>query len=174
MRWTLALAALLILPLTASAQQPALSLDVSVTARFEDDATAALHREAIGYLEDALRVRGMRLSETPALVFLVGVRALDGRDEIAVSVVTLHSMPEALIEKGRQDEVFYLNVPAEERATFPPEGKWVREDMSEAFLRQFLMIQQHDLAVVPRAELRQTLIGLAEAFVERQQRLGRP
>ena len=62
----------------------------------------------------------------------------------------------------------------EKRAEMPEEGAWVRQHMSEEFIRGFMLPLEHDLVVVPRSELDRAVSEIAESFIERYGYYGVP
>jgi len=97
-----------------------------------------------------------KYSDKPQWVFIVGVASVAGDEEkIAQSILSLHSLPEEIIELGVQKEAFYVNASDEQRAGFAQDeaAKRIRAMMSEEYMREYLMPQEQYLAVVNRSDL---------------------
>lgn len=151
------------LPLSAAAQTE--PIPVQVTAIASNGPFTELDREVLAAFEaEATRRAETALSEQPRVTMLVGSQSLPDTDLVMLSVVALASLPEELIEMGVDEEVFYQNVSAEQRAeqraNLPPEGRAVRAHLSEEFLRAFGAPREHLLMATPAAELDQTVIQI--------------
>ena len=72
----------------------------------------------------------------PEWTMVVDVLTLDSARYV-VAWVLLEGLPEATVEFAKKGEVFYLSASPEQRSKYPPEGKVVREYMSEEFVRQY-------------------------------------
>jgi len=78
------------------------------------------------------------------------------------------SLPKDVIDQGRKSEVFFGFLPASKRASLPKEGKWVREEITENFLYEFIYPVDERLAVVPRGQLLQRLDELVKEICGRR------
>jgi hypothetical protein len=79
---------------------------------------------------------------------MVLIDARESGDSTVVSLRLGHSVPEEVVRLSREAEIFYADLPAEKPAKFAAEGKWVREMMSEEYIRQFMFPLEGVLMVV--------------------------
>ena len=154
----------------ASAQFATYNLTFNVTVTYGNEQGEDLEREVMEMLRTELQAKGAVEAEEPDMVFLTRAVPLEESGQIALSVVTLYSLPEAVVQMGKQDQVAYRNVSDEERAAFSEEGKHVREYMSEEFTRQFAMVQGQDLMVVEEDALEEAVAEIVERFFARYTR----
>ena len=147
---------------TAQAQAPTFT----VTAFFYEGMDDTLDRLAIRLATEHLETQGWASASNPRWTVLVKTTPFAGdTDLLAVSVVAMQNMPEPVVALGREHEAFYLAMARAEQAPLPAEGRKVRQHMSEAFMRQFAMAHHHDVAVVPRADLKAGLATLLDRMV---------
>ena len=138
----------------------------SVSAAFDQDRT--LHRAAMAALEDALRGRGARTAEHPFWTFAVAVRQLEhDAGRVALSVVATASFPESVVNWARESQVFYVGMAEDGVDALPAEGRAVREYLSEDYIRQYGMLQEHDIVVVDRDDLAGGASTLVDRFYRR-------
>ena len=142
----------LILSLTLSAfaqQGPKIHLTaVSPMGRWTEEQSAVL--EALKTAFEAKKADVT--SNVPLWTVVVDVVSHES-DKYIVSYVLLRGLPEPYIELARKNEMFYSNVSEEKRATYPKEGKFVREIMSEEFVRQFGLPLDSHISIIKRNEL---------------------
>jgi len=115
-------------------------------------------------------------SDKPQWVFIVGAVLVVGDEEnIALSILSLHSLPEEIIELGVEREAYYVNASDEQRAGFAQDevAKRIRAMMTEEYMRSFLMPQEQHLVVVNRSELAEEMDRFIELFMSRHMRFRR-
>ena len=88
-------------------------------------------------------------------------------DKYVVSYVLLRGLPESFVDLAKKNEAFYSNVSEEKRATFSKEGKFVREMMSEEFIREFGMPLDSHISIIKRNELKIYAGKFADDFFAR-------
>ena len=141
-----------------------------VTAVTLDEALVTEYRAAINLLTDALEARGGQRNELEGWLFLIGLSKEDASNNVALSIVTMQRLPEQIVQIGKENEAFFLRVSAEERETFEPEGKHIREFVSEEYMRQFADIQGHYVEIVKKSELKEGIEAIVDRFIERHYR----
>jgi len=164
----LLLALLWVGPILLRAQESDLPVTVGVTGFSHTEDSGSLLRQVLDVFEERLEVRqAFILEKDPTWQFMVAVKALslENDDELVLSVMSLYAIPEEVIAIGGKQEVFYTNVSEAERATFPSDGAWVRQKVSEDFLRQFRMPQDHEILIVSREGLAAGIDALLDRFV---------
>jgi len=91
-------------------------------------------------------------SKVPEWTVVIDAMALES-DKYIVSFVLLRGLPEPVVDLARKNEVFYSNVSEEQKAGFSPEGKFIREMMSEEFVRKFGMPMDSHISIIKMNEL---------------------
>jgi len=94
---------------------------------------------------------------------VVDVLTLDSARYV-VALVLLEGLPEATVEFAKENEVFYLSRSQEERKKLPPEGKVVREYMSEEFIRQYGLPVDSQISILKREDLSTFASRIAQDF----------
>ncbi len=154
LRRTCCLLALLLggglIPTTARAQQSGYYLQSFAS---PDAGERLFLRSVMDQLADSLQARGWQEDEDEGWMFLVDATQRDAGDLVALSIGVFARLPEALVQEGKQREAFFVNVSDDTRATFTEEGKWVRERVSEDYMRQFVMPQDQYIAIVAFEDL---------------------
>jgi hypothetical protein len=135
------------LPLaTASGQVNGFSFEVtSVVSVTEAD--MPLLRHVMDLVSDSLAARGGVAEKGARWVYQVGLGRSPGSDLVALSIVAAMRLPEAIIAHGKDVEAFYLDVSDAERAAIAPEGREVRQYMSEEYMHGFVQLQHQELRV---------------------------
>ena len=98
-------------------------------------------------LTNRLKELGIGLAERPQL-WVVLTDARQSGDSIVIFIQVGHSVPEEVVHLSRDAEVFYASLPPEKRVNLPKEGKWVRETVTEEYIRQFMLPLEGRLLVV--------------------------
>ncbi len=153
---TIALFCVLILCSTlAQAQVPDAPQGIKVTAFFsEDPQNQQLEQEIITFLEQQLDQRGVARTGTHQTILLLDARLLSQTQEVVLSVTKMQALPQAVLDVGATEEVFYLSTASvEPPADLSAEGRRVRQYMSREWLDQFHHVIGQELLVFPRAEL---------------------
>lgn len=96
-----------------------------------------------------LRARGVPLAST-ADGYVLLVDACEQGDRVAVSLTMYHALPPEAIAAGAKAEVMYAGLSLPQGKPLPAEGKFVREQVSADFMRQFWMPLETKLVIVPR------------------------
>ena len=143
---------MLILTLTFSAfaqEGPKIHLTaVSPIGRWTDEQSAVLEA-----LKNSLEAKKAVLtSNVPQWTVVVDAITLEP-DKYVVSYVLLRGLPESFVDLAKKNEVFYSNASEEKRAKYSKEGKFVREMMSEEFIREFGMPLDSHISIIKRNEL---------------------
>ena len=89
--------------------------------------------------------------------YVLFVDATEDRDQVAVSLLFGHVLPDEVVELSRKAEVMYSGLPADKQVTLPKDGKWVREMVTEDFMRQFVMPMDSRIFLTQKKDLQATL-----------------
>lgn len=124
------------------------------------DGFTVLQQQALEAFNGAIQTRGLdQPSERKVSIFVDAVES-DHTEMIALSVTVFSELPEEVITLASETEAFYL-ASRLDREDLPGEGAHVRRAISEDWIREYRMIQNHSLLIIDPAELRET----AEAIV---------
>jgi hypothetical protein len=115
-----------------------------------------MQKEVYDLSRQQLESLGATLTENEE-AYVLYLDATENDGIVSVSFLMGHALPKEVLELSKNAEVMYTGVSAEKKATFPAEGKWVREKMSEEFVRQFVMPLESRLKQVKEGELNATL-----------------
>lgn len=146
------------------AQSWALNYDVTFVANSEEHGHRL--RSAANVLEKALVRRGARQNEGEGWLFLLGMSETSESGEAALSVTVLQKLPESIVKLGKEEQVFYKTISEQDATTYPEEGKWVREHMSEEYIRQFAMIRTNYVEMIEISELESAIEQIVESFYQ--------
>ncbi len=111
---------------------------------------------------DLMILNGAELSEKEHTLFLLNISQKIGDEYYAISITSLHSLPESIIQSGKNGQVFYTNLSDETLTILTEEQAQVREFMSENYIRQFYSILDSRMLVVTRKTIESEL----EIFVK--------
>ena len=149
----------------ASAQLATESRGVHVTAYLsETDGSLTLERQLIDDFRAQLDLRGIADEGSYQLQLLLDAKQVQigGEARVILSVTRMESLPGAVIELGAKNEAFYLRT---SMTDLPPEGKFVRQEMSRDWLGQFFNIYRQVLYVVEPSELERTVSDYVDELV---------
>ncbi|MEM9666278.1 MAG: hypothetical protein AAF970_15180 [Bacteroidota bacterium] len=109
------------------------------------------HDQLLRRLDDAFR-RQLQLQGRPAsdegtrhLTLILDGVLHDETGRLALSITTMRSLPELVVELGAQAEAFYENASADE---LPTDGAFVRQYVTREWLRQYDRLVEQDLRIV--------------------------
>ncbi len=148
----------------AQAQSWVMNYDVTFVAMSE--ANGLKLRSAADVLKMALEKRGARQNENEGWLFLLGMSETVESEVAALSVTVLQKLPESIVKLGREEQVFYKAISDQDESTYPVEGKWVREHMSEEYIRQFAMIRANYVELIRVSELEQAIEKIVAQFYQ--------
>ncbi|MEM8485451.1 MAG: hypothetical protein AAF564_07860 [Bacteroidota bacterium] len=155
------LAICLISPVSLFAQ--AQTFDASFVAM--DEASGERHRVALEMLETALEAKGFVYESDSPTVYFIGVSNPDEEGKVALSITKMHRLDERAVELGKKDQVFFKVAAQQDPETHPEEGKWVREYVSESYMRQFAMVNGSYVEVVAHDALATGINGIVEKLI---------
>ena len=148
------------------AQTPTLiEFPFDVTTAVMEKSQAVEQRIAMDLLADVVESRGGHRDENEGWLFLVGISSPVNSDQLALSVVTLYRLPEPVVQLGKESEAFYMMMSESKRRGFDPEGKHMREYVSEEYMRQFSDVQGHYVEMVSKSELQEALEEIVDKFL---------
>lgn len=148
----------------AQAQSWVINYDVTFVAM--NEANGHNLRSAADVLKKALEKRDARQYENEDWLFLLGMSEAANSGEAALSVTVLQKLPESIVKLGREEQVFYKTISEQDEKTYPAEGKWVREHMSEEYMRQFAMIRANYVELIKVSELEQAIEKIVDQFYQ--------
>jgi hypothetical protein len=111
--------------------------------------TSALQESTYCWVARNLLSKGFVLSREPQ-EHVVYLDATEKRGLVAISFLFGEVMPDSIVQLCRKAEVFYASVPAERRAALSDEGKWVREMVTEEYMRQFIFPRDSKVLLVEK------------------------
>ena len=112
----------------------------------------SVQEEAYTRVQESLSELRVKMAEH-AEGYVVFVDATVSGERVALTLIMGHALPPEAIEAASRAEVMYAGMSQEKRRTLPAEGKWLREEVSADFLRQFWMPLESRLVIVSRSEL---------------------
>ncbi|MEM1095851.1 MAG: hypothetical protein AAGJ10_14735 [Bacteroidota bacterium] len=148
---------LLAAPAFAFAQQGVI-IDVTVRQPADANDTAASLSVA-NELERALKAQGAVIEPGGSWRFYVSATAAE--DMIAFTVVQIANLPEAMVEAGAEAELFYAN---RDPITLPPDGTFIRQKVTEDYLRDVGTVEQITTRLVATEDLAREVRALVTAF----------
>ncbi|RNC83965.1 MAG: hypothetical protein ED557_09345 [Balneola sp.] len=89
--------------------------------------------------------KGAEKSENEGLVFLIGASDVDLEGNIVLSITVFSRLPENIIQSGKMGQAFYLAVDTEPLQRLTEGGARIREELSEDYLRQFMMVLENEI-----------------------------
>lgn len=147
-----------LLPVSLVAQER--TFDVSFMAMNEE--SGVRHRVAMEMLENALEANGLVYEQDSQTVYFIGVSNPDEAGNVALAITKMSRLDERSVELGKKDQVFFKTIAAQDPETHPEEGKWVREYVSESYMRQFAMVNGSYVEVVKHSELAAGIDAMVE------------
>ena len=129
----------------------------------------ALREEAGHRLFHWFTSRGIAVTEKAEWAIWCDVSTAEGMDaeHVLLAVGYGRVLPNDVIELGKKAEAFYSYLPAEKRSKLSPEGKSVREYMSEGYLCQFLLPIDQEIVIVPKRELGRHIDAMVQKIFDR-------
>lgn len=129
-----------------------------------DDTDRPLQLAAMEALETALVDRGATPADKPYWMFLVAAKKIDDGSRIALSVVSLVNLRDSDVALAREGEIFYAGLSDSVKAALPEEGRFIRQYVSEDYIRQFAMPQDMDVLVVGPSDLESGMRKVVDRF----------
>jgi hypothetical protein len=130
--------------------------------------SSQVFRHAFDVMAGKLRKAGVTMDARKGeWTILLKVNQVAGGDQLIVTAVLCHSLPNEVIDLGKKAEVMYTDLSPEKKKQLPAEGKWVREMVSEEYVRQFVMPMDAASLVVAGEALERSLQTIAERFCEK-------
>jgi hypothetical protein len=108
-------------------------------------------------------VEGFVLSREPR-EHVVYVNAVERGGLVAMSFFFGEVIPDSIVQLCRNAEVFYANLSAEKREALPAEGKWVREMVTEDYVRQFIYPRDSRVLLVEKEGLQKGIEDVVGEF----------
>jgi hypothetical protein len=116
-----------------------------------------LENSVMRLFKQALLKKGFGTSDRPDVELFVAVsRIPDGGDLLALSVVTVTTPPEKLVEFAKKNELFY-RASEWDAEKLPEEGRAVRQVVSEDYMRQFGWVQDHRIFFINGSRLQEEI-----------------
>ena len=106
---------------------------------------------------DVMILNGAELSDKEHIMFLLNISDEIGDEYYAISISSLNSLPERVIQSGKNGQVFYSNLNSETLTLLTEEQAQVREYLSENYIRQFYSIVDSWMLVVTRSTIESEL-----------------
>lgn len=122
-----------------------------------------LQEQVLAGAGECLKACGVSLATT-AEDYILLVDACEQGDRVALSLTMYHALPREAIEAGAKAEVMYAGLSLSKGKALPAEGKFVREQVSADYMRQFWMPLETKLVIVPREGLADAVRGVTTAW----------
>jgi hypothetical protein len=116
---------------------------------------------------------GIALSRDPQ-EHVVFVDAAEKGGIVALSFLFGVAIPDDVVQLCKNTKVFYNNLSAEKRAALSSEGKWIREMVTEEFIRQFISPMRSQVLMVEKGEMEKQIGGVVEEFCKVHWRQQKP
>jgi len=110
------------------------------------------------------------LSDDPLFELFISTEEIKKSDEneIILSVLTTIKLPDEVIELGKKNEIFYsIHSSKKKYKNLPKEGKYIREYVTEEYLKQFHDIYDHEIFIVPETKLEEQCKKIIDNFFEK-------
>ncbi len=130
-----------------------------------DEASGERHRVALEMLDTALEAKGLVYDSDSQTVYFIGVSNPDEAGNVALSITKMHRLDERAVELGKKDQVFFKVAAQQDPETHPEEGKWVREYVSESYMRQFAMVNGSYVEVVKKDDLKAGITNIVTKLI---------
>ena len=151
----------------ASAQEKTLKVNFASTPL--NPAVTDLQQKAVTSLRQSLQELGAVFSDQADFLIGVNVVPIDTAKprKVALSLIALRVIPNEVITFGRNSEIMYSNLTPEQRKQLPSEGKQIRQQLSEEFIRHFGSLGHNDIIITDEAELAMSIDQWVQLFVKR-------
>jgi hypothetical protein len=142
---------------------------VQITSLTASRPPTPLREEAGRRLYHWFTSRGIVVTEKAEWAIWCEVSTAEGIDpeHVLLAVGYGRVLPGDVMELGKKAEAFYSYLPPEKKSMLPPEGKGVREYMSEEFLCEFVFPIDQEIVVVPRRELSRHVDAMVQKIYDR-------
>jgi hypothetical protein len=130
---------------------------------FEDSADNAEAAVLVEGFKEALVLRGHTISDKPQwTIFVAAVPGVDS-ETVLFAVTAVAALPERIVEFGGENEIFYVGLDGPR----PEGGAFVRQMLSEDFLRGVGSVQDQFVRSARRGDLAPVIEKILDAFEER-------
>lgn len=105
-------------------------------------------------------------SEEPVFEFFINSETINkNENEIVLSVIATIKLPEEVIKLGKKNEIFYsIRGSKNKWKNLPKEGKFIREYVTEEYLKQFNDIYEHEIYIIPETKLEEQCKKIIDDF----------
>jgi len=110
-------------------------------------------------LERALKAQGAVIEPGGSWRFYVSATASE--DMIAFTVVQIANLAEAMVEAGAEAELFYAN---RDPITLPPDGTFIRQKVTEDYLRDVGTVEQVTTQLVNANDVPRAIRAVVASF----------
>ena len=137
---------------TASAQLNTEQWGVHVTAFLLEDGAMTLKKELLNEFRTQLELRGIPESAEYQTQLLLDAKQVEigGESRIILSVSRMEALPGEVVDLGAENQAFYLRMSMND---LPPEGKFVRQEMSRDWMKQFFITSGQELFLLKSSDV---------------------
>lgn len=141
------------------------SSKISFTVFANSENYSDLENELINKLKSSLELNGLFSIEDFQYELLLGIKEIDGMNKVAISVTELQPLAKETIELGKDAQIFYSKEKKENKSIQGEDSKFIREYVSEEYLKQFRMVWNNRIEIIERSELDNFIQKLVSKFL---------
>lgn len=112
-----------------------------------------LEKNLMNKLQTSLEKNGLFSTDTFHIELLLGIKEIDGLNKVAISVAELNPLTKEQIQTGKNVEIFYSSKDEVDKNNLTDDGKFIREYVSEEYLKQFRTVWSNTIEIVDLSEL---------------------
>jgi hypothetical protein len=128
------------------------TLKISYTMLYSESSSGKgysnLEMSVLDSFKKYLEANGLFSGDDFEIELLLDVKEIKETNKIAISVVEMNVLPKEAVEIGRKSEIFYSSLDEKKKAELTEEGRFIREYVSEEYLKQFRQIWNQYLEVI--------------------------
>ncbi len=132
----------------------------------QDEASADLQQRVLRAFKKEIERAGFTVADDGWTQFILVVRQVPTASErlVAISVLQAQSLPEAVVDFNVEHETYYTRQ-LTGKETLDPQGKFIRRQMTEEFMREHRHVVEADLVVVPESEVEMACARIFKEFL---------
>ena len=104
-----------------------------------------LQEKVLNCFRKAIKENSITLTEYPKWELLLGVKEIN-KQQIAISITTLLTCPQEIINIAAENEAFYTVLKTKKE--LPKEGKSIRQYVTSEYMHQFKMVANNEIHIV--------------------------
>lgn len=112
-----------------------------------------LEKNLMNKLQTSLEKNDLFSIDSFHVELLLGIKEIDGMNKVAISVAELWPLTKEQIQRGKKVEMFYSSKDEKDKNNLTDDGKFIREYVSEEYLKQFRTVWNNTLEIIDLSEL---------------------